>query len=282
MYFLIQRISSSLIILTITIKTFRIKNFTNLIIFLSIWIKLGIFPFHFWILSTIEGIKWNTVFLILTIQKIIPITIITFFYKYNIIIFICLINLAISAIRGISIFSLRKILRFSSINHLGIIIIRIILSKKLFKIYFLTYFFLTFSATKAIKVINLNFISQTLKISKFNKLNNFILLTIFIRIAGIPPFIGFIPKIITIIFIIKRNIILATIILLILNTLSTYFYIRLSINSLLININIKKTKITKKKYIIQIYLIFRPFIILIIWNFKLRKLLIFKIKIKIN
>lgn len=105
---------------------------------------------------------------------------------------------------------------------------------------------------------------------------------LFLRIAGIPPLLGFIPKIITVILIIKRNIIITTLLILINNTFSTFFYIRISLNNLLINFNIKKTLKPKKKIRLPFYLIFRPIFLIITWNFKLIKLLIFKIKIKKN
>lgn len=153
-------------------------------------------------------------------------------------------------------FSTRKIIGFSSVNHLSIIIIAIILSKKILKIYFLIYFYITFLATKTIKFLNINFIFQRITIKRNNKINNISIIIIFLRIAGIPPFLGFLPKILTLIVILKREIFLSSLIILILNTISTYFYLRLSLNNILLNFNNLKTKRTffSTKFPFQLFL----------------------------
>lgn len=197
--------------------------------------------------------------------------ILRFITQQKIIIIFCILNSLIACIRGLTIFSTRKILGFSSINHLRIILIAIILSKKIFKAYFIIYSFITFSATKIIKTTNLNFLFQRFTEIKKNKANNFTFLLIFLRIAGVPPLLGFIPKILTLIAMLKREIFLTITLILIFNTLSTFFYLRISINNLLINSNFSKTKLKTKELKLPLYLIFSPMLFLRFWNFKLNK-----------
>lgn len=199
----------------------------------------------------------------MSIQKIIPIIIILQIFKTKIVIFLCILNSFIAATRGITRFSLRKLIGFSSINHLRIILISLLLSKKTLKIYFLIYSIITFTATKTMEKLNLNFLSQTIIYLKQNKLNNIIIMFIFLRIAGIPPFLGFIPKIITVIIIIKAKIFLTSIFILVFNTLTTFFYLRISINNFILNLNHQKTVKTNKIIKFPIYLILRPLIILL-------------------
>lgn len=276
LYFLIQGISSRIFLLRFSINLENLKTISYLLLIISIFIKLGIFPFHFWIISVIEGMEWNISLILITIQKVIPLIIITFILQQNIIIIFCLINSFIAAIRGITMFSTRKIIGFSSVNHLSIIIIAIILSKKILKIYFLIYFYITFLATKTIKFLNINFIFQRITIKRNNKINNISIIIIFLRIAGIPPFLGFLPKILTLIVILKREIFLSSLIILILNTISTYFYLRLSLNNILLNFNNLKTKRTffSTKFPFQLFL--SPIFIIFIWNFKLIKTINFQ------
>lgn len=188
--------------------------------------------------------------------------ILRFITQQKIIIIFCILNSLIACIRGLTIFSTRKILGFSSINHLRIILIAIILSKKIFKAYFIIYSFITFSATKIIKTTNLNFLFQRFTEIKKNKANNFTFLLIFLRIAGVPPLLGFIPKILTLIAMLKREIFLTITLILIFNTLSTFFYLRISINNLLINSNFSKTKLKTKELKLPLYLIFSPMLFL--------------------
>jgi len=121
-YFIIQTISSSIlfftIILTKNILTFEI---ISLIIPLSISLKLGLSPFHFWLVDVREGLNWINFFIFNTWQKIIPLFILTYF-PYN----FYLIIILSSFIGSFLIFnqtSIRKILIFSRLIHISWILI---------------------------------------------------------------------------------------------------------------------------------------------------------------
>uniref|UniRef100_UPI0030DE0EEE NADH dehydrogenase subunit 2 n=1 Tax=Stenchaetothrips biformis TaxID=1100830 RepID=UPI0030DE0EEE len=258
MYFLIQSISSSIILISISMNLKFFKNITNFLIYMAIFLKLGMFPFHFWMISVIEGLEWNTAFIIMTIQKIIPISVLMMFMHQKIIILFCLMSSTVAAISGITMFSMRKILGFSSINHLSMMMISLILSKKVFKMYFLIYSLMTFSTTKHLKLLNINLISQSMTFIKLNKTNNLSIMILFLSLAGMPPLLGFLPKMITILLMIKSNMMFTTLLILNLNTLSTYFYLRLSINNILMNLNMKKTFSSSVNVSMPFYLIMSP------------------------
>uniref|UniRef100_UPI0030E26B5A NADH dehydrogenase subunit 2 n=1 Tax=Thrips brevicornis TaxID=3047594 RepID=UPI0030E26B5A len=262
LYFLIQSVSSSIIIVMISINSKTMKNLLIMLIFLAIFMKLGMFPFHFWLISMIEGTQWKLTFLIMTIQKIIPITILMLFIHQKIIILFCLLNSLITSFSGITMFSMRKILGFSSINHLSIMLIAMILSKKAFKMYFLIYSMMTFSATKFMNETNTNFLFQTMTIFKNNKMSNTVNLILFVSMAGIPPFLGFMPKMMTILLMLKSEMLITILIILILNTLSTFFYLRIVINNIMMNFNMKKTLKPMSKVTLPLYLIFSPLYLL--------------------
>uniref|UniRef100_UPI0030E51F65 NADH dehydrogenase subunit 2 n=1 Tax=Thrips alatus TaxID=1030670 RepID=UPI0030E51F65 len=263
LYFLVQSISSSIIIIAISINSKSLKSLLTTFIFLAIFMKLGMFPFHFWMISMIEGTQWNLTFLIMTMQKIIPISILMMFIHQKIIILFCLLNSFIVSMSGITMFSMRKILGFSSVNHLSMMLIAMILSKKTFKMYFLIYSFMTFSATKTMNLMNTNFLFQTMTIFKNNKMNNTVNLILFMSMAGIPPFLGFLPKMMTILLMLKSEMLITLLIILILNTLSTYFYMRISINNIIMNFNMKKTLKPLEKMSWPFYLVFSPLYILL-------------------
>uniref|UniRef100_UPI0030E1F31C NADH dehydrogenase subunit 2 n=1 Tax=Thrips brunneus TaxID=3118777 RepID=UPI0030E1F31C len=263
MYFLIQSISSSIIIISISLNSETLKSFSISLIFMAIFMKLGMFPFHFWMISTIEGMEWNLAFLMMTLQKMIPISVLMMFIHQKMIILFCLMNSFIVAISGITMFSMRKILGFSSVNHLSIMLITMILSKKAFKMYFLIYSFMTFSATKSLKTTNTNFIFQTMTVFKHNKMNNLINLILFLSMAGIPPLLGFMPKMITILLMLKSTMMMSVLIILILNTLSTFFYLRISLNNIIMNMNMKKNIKKSLKMSLPYYLIFSPLYLLL-------------------
>lgn len=281
---MIQRISSIFLL----ISFLRLNIYPNtkplfyMIFLIAIRIKIGFFPFHFWVPSTIEGLNWFNCFILTTIQKIVPLIILFIITTQKIIIIFCLVNSLIASIRGINQFSIRKIIRFSSINHLSLLIIRIFLSKKLFKIYFLTYSIITLFTFRIIAKLNLRYIFQTLRIIKSNKILYLTLIIALLRMAGTPPLLGFFPKMIVILIIIEVKMFLPSLILLITNVLATYFYTRITIRRLFLNLRVPKFQ--KKTFgnftfILTSFFIFSP-LLFFIWALKLKKLSIFKIEFK--
>nr|UEP15868.1 NADH dehydrogenase subunit 2 [Thrips setosus] len=263
-YFLIQSVSSSIVIICVSFNSKDFKSLTMMMIFLAIFVKLGMFPFHIWMICTIEGMSWNLAFFMMTLQKIIPISILMLFIHQETIIMFCLLNSFIVAFSGITMFSMRKIMGFSSINHLSLMLMAMVLSKKTFKMYFFIYSFMTYTSTKIMKKTNTNFLFQTLTIFKSNKLNNLVFLILFLSMAGIPPLLGFMPKLMTILIMMKSNMFTTVFLVLIFNTLSTFFYLRISINNILMNLNLKKTFKKKKSLNTPFYLLMTPLYLLML------------------
>nr|AAN64183.1 NADH dehydrogenase subunit 2 [Thrips imaginis] len=262
LYFLIQSISSSIFLISFSMNLENLKSMMTTMMILAIFMKLGMFPFHFWMISIIEGMEWEQAFILMTLQKIIPIMILSFMTQQKMIIMFWILNSLIACISGLTMFSTRKILGFSSINHLSIMLMAMILSKKIFKAYFIIYSFMTFSATKMMKTTNLNFLFQSFTEMKKNKANNFTFLLIFLSMAGVPPLLGFMPKMLTLMAMLKSEMFLTITLILIFNTLSTFFYLRMSMNNLLMNSNFSKTKLKTKELKLPLYLIFSPMLFL--------------------
>jgi len=177
---------------------------------------------------------------------------------------------------------MRKIMRFSSINHLSLLILRIFLSKKLFKIYFITYSIITLFTFSLLAKLNLSYIFQTLRIFKSNKILHLSLIVVLLRIAGTPPLLGFFPKIIVILKILKVRIFLPSVFILLTNVLATYFYIRITIRRFFINVRIpkfQKGRFGGFTFILPSFFILSP-LLFFMWGLKLKKLSIFKIEFK--
>nr|YP_010177460.1 NADH dehydrogenase subunit 2 [Thrips hawaiiensis]QSQ87285.1 NADH dehydrogenase subunit 2 [Thrips hawaiiensis] len=264
-YFLVQSISSTMILMSICLESMDF-NYTPFSTFMmvGIFMKLGLFPFHQWMMSAIEGMSWFVSFFLMTIQKIIPLMVIMQFSEKKIIIFLCLLNSLFSSIMSITMFSMRKIMIISSMNHLSLMIISLMLSKTMLKIYFIIYSTMTFMATKLFEKLQVNFIFQTMTLIKKNKINNMIFLTIFLSMAGVPPFLGFMPKMLTIMLMMKSKMILTVMLILVFNSLSTFMYLRASLNNILMNLNINKIKKKDKKSDkFPLFMILSPLIILL-------------------
>lgn len=229
-YFIIQAIASSLILLiTIIIKIefnlikiniiFRIINFRLLI-------KLGAAPIHWWIPKVFININWKIGFWFLTWQKITPIILINSSINNNLIIYLMIIiSIITGAIIGLNQTIIKLIIIYSSINHIGWILMTIILNLSLFIIYFIIYSIINLIICLVINNFNINHLNQIFKNNNQNPITKIIIISIFLSLGGIPPFLGFLPKIFTLISIINNNIFLESFLFIIIATLTLSFYI---------------------------------------------------------
>lgn len=114
-YFIIQRMGSRLLFLFVVILgiSFQIKYF----IIVSLIIKIGCPPFHYWYVSVIDGLSWLVSFLIITVQRIIPIILLSYL-DMRLILFIVL-SCFWGSLGGLCYSSIRKILAYSSIYNLS-------------------------------------------------------------------------------------------------------------------------------------------------------------------
>lgn len=223
-YFIIQSFSSSLFFISsFQYRLFNSELFLGLIN-IAILIKLGVIPFHFWLIIIRESLTFYTLFILLTIQKIIPLLIIEKFINLLIIPLYVLSTLIASFI-ALKYKIIKKILIFSSISHQGWILCLIAKKINFWISYLIIYSIIIYTIIKnckTINFINLNNLSRR-KITLGVK--NSIIISI-ISLAGMPPFLGFFIKIIAIFLLIKINLFFI-IILIISSLINLFFYLRI-------------------------------------------------------
>nr|AJP00043.1 NADH dehydrogenase subunit 2 [Orseolia oryzae] len=236
-YFLIQSIASIMLMFSIIMINF-IFNFIFLFM-ISILIKLGSAPFHFWFPFMIEGLSWNKIFIFLTFQKINPIYMINLNNFQLYLTMFIMFSMMIGSISGLNFSSLKKIMTYSSISQLSWLMISL-MNNKLMKIYLMFYFFMMFLILKSFEMFNLKFINQlfNLNMNKFNKLFLFMNL---LSLGGLPPFLGFFPKLL---IINKFNSYFMIFFLIIFSLLSLFMYLRIIFSMMMLNsMKINKFKI---------------------------------------
>lgn len=161
----------------------------------------------------------------MTIQKLAPIIIISYLINNIFISFIIILNIIFRTIRGFNQLSIRKIIAFSSINHIGWIFLALIVNETLWINYYLFYCFFSITIVYFIKTYNLFFINQGFSL-KINFLRKFAIFCSFLSLGGLPPFLGFFPKWLTIQFAVNINFLL--ILTIVLSSLIVlYFYLRI-------------------------------------------------------
>lgn len=244
-YFLTQALASSVLLFSIILFSFLIEwktllNFNskiNIILASSLIIKTGIAPFHFWFPIVIEGLNWINNIILMTWQKIAPVILLSFCLNNVFFYFRILISVIFGSFGGLNQTSLRKIIAFSSINHLGWITAGILNNQNIWQIYFIFYCFLSITVIfifNNLKIFNLN---QIFSSFNFQHLIKTIIFIPLLSLGGLPPFIGFFPKWIIIDLLINLNLIFLLILIINFTLITLYFYIRISYSAFLLNHN---------------------------------------------
>nr|AXS66581.1 NADH dehydrogenase subunit 2 [Cleroidea sp. 6 KM-2017] len=242
-YFLTQALASMFILFSIILMSMNMemmmfmKSKTLLMIMNSgLLTKMGAAPFHFWFPEVMEGLSWMNCLIMLTWQKIAPMILIMYsIFMNNFFFLIILLSMIISGILGMNQISMRKILTFSSINHIGWMLSAMIHSKIIWLINFLIYTLISFNLVIMFKKFKIFFVNQMIFL--FNK--NFMLKLFFslnfLSLGGLPPFLGFLPKWLIINEMMKNSNFLLSLLMILTTLLTLYFYIRTIFSSMIIN-----------------------------------------------
>lgn len=243
-YFLTQALASAILLFSIIIYIFIFNltyqlpidiNYSLFIINSTLLLKRGAAPFHFWFPRVIEGLTWINNLILITWQKIAPLILISYTIINKFLIIIIIISIFIGSVGGLNQTSLRKIIAFSSINHLGWILAAIISSENLWLIYFLIYSFLSFNLIYIFNSFKLSHINQAFSIfNSFPILKYFLILSL-LSLGGLPPFLGFLPKWLVIQSITLNHLFFTITIIVCLTLLTLYYYIRICYSAFILN-----------------------------------------------
>nr|WUR10377.1 NADH dehydrogenase subunit 2 [Nicrophorus maculifrons] len=240
-YFSSQALASIILLFSIIFMSQNMNYLMILIFNSSLLTKLGSAPFHFWFPEVMEGLSWINCMIMLTWQKISPMIMISYNFNSNLFYFcIIILNMLFSGLMGINQVSLRKIMAYSSINHIGWMISSLYFMDTIWSMYFLIYSIMTVMIVSIFWKMGFFYVKQLITFSK-NKISNKLFLALnFLSLGGLPPFIGFLPKWATIQSIIMNQLYLLAFIMVISTLITLYFYIKLMLNFLTINLNTLK------------------------------------------
>ena len=262
-YFLIQALASTIIIISRCLILFSHLT-PYFLILISLLLKLGAAPFHFWFPQVIEGLSWLQAVILITIQKFAPIYLISYMINDSIFLHFTLISATISAIvgalRGLNTLKLRKLIAFSSINHISWILVAISLNQAIWLIYFVFYSAISISVIAIFFILQIYNMSDLLNF-KFSK--SLFILSIpisLLSLGGLPPFSGFIPKWIIIQIILNNNIMLVLFFLLISSLTTLYFYLRILTPFVLLSVPVLRFNIKASPPQLLFFLSFFSFI----------------------
>nr|YP_009563997.1 NADH dehydrogenase subunit 2 [Alpheus inopinatus]QAX91347.1 NADH dehydrogenase subunit 2 [Alpheus inopinatus] len=232
-YFLIQALGSATILISASSMWLFTTN-PGFLILSALLLKMGAAPVHFWFPPIMQGVSWMHCIILMTLQKIAPLilvsyTIISPISSYMVQISSCLSAL-VGAIGGLNQTFLRKVLAYSSINHMGWMLASILLSSDVFFTYILIY---SVVSSSVVFLLNSNQIFHFKQMSSISstKTKAISFLSLF-SLGGLPPFLGFIPKLLVINLLAQSNLILWLLLLLTGSLITLFYYTRIILTTL--------------------------------------------------
>nr|YP_009755371.1 NADH dehydrogenase subunit 2 [Girella melanichthys]AQN67670.1 NADH dehydrogenase subunit 2 [Girella leonina]QIP53848.1 NADH dehydrogenase subunit 2 [Girella melanichthys] len=197
---------------------------------LALALKIGLAPVHSWLPEVLQGLNLTTGLLLSTWQKLAPFALLLQMQHTNptLLITLGLTSTLVGGWGGLNQTQLRKILAYSSIAHLGWMILVLQFSPSLTLLTLAMYLTMTFSTFLVFKMnnsTNINMLATSwAKTPMITSLTPLILLSL----GGLPPLTGFMPKWLILLELTKQNLPLIATLAALTALLSLYFYLRLS------------------------------------------------------
>nr|YP_009316748.1 NADH dehydrogenase subunit 2 [Anax imperator]YP_009942416.1 NADH dehydrogenase subunit 2 [Anax parthenope]AOW43643.1 NADH dehydrogenase subunit 2 [Anax imperator]QOC71585.1 NADH dehydrogenase subunit 2 [Anax parthenope] len=233
-YFLVQAIASIMFLLAILLASmmdFDYYTYINYILSSALLMKMGAAPFHFWFPGVMEGLDWMNCLILMTWQKIAPFALLSYkLFMNNFFMTIIILCVTVGAVGGLNQSSIRKIMAYSSISHLGWMISAMMISNYYWIMYFFIYSLMNMAVIYLFKSQSLFHLSQIY----FNKNSSIVKFSIFISmlsLGGLPPFLGFLPKWMIIQNMMATQYAIIILIMVMTTLLTLYFYLRIMMNA---------------------------------------------------
>nr|YP_010429114.1 NADH dehydrogenase subunit 2 [Mastomys erythroleucus]USQ66529.1 NADH dehydrogenase subunit 2 [Mastomys erythroleucus] len=238
-YFLTQATASMIILLAITLNYKQLGTWTfqqqtdsliMILMLISLSMKLGLAPFHYWLPEVTQGIELHKGLILLTWQKIAPLSIL--FQIHNLInpfitLTLAILSIFMGAWGGLNQTQMRKIMAYSSIAHMGWMLAITSFNPSLMLLNLFIYIILTIPM---FMILMMNSSTTINSISLlWNKTPTMLTMmsVILLSLGGLPPLTGFLPKWIIITELLKNNCTILATMMAMMALLNLFFYTRL-------------------------------------------------------
>nr|YP_010705379.1 NADH dehydrogenase subunit 2 [Corydoras hastatus]WCQ82880.1 NADH dehydrogenase subunit 2 [Corydoras hastatus] len=204
---------------------------STILIMTALALKIGLAPMHFWMPSVLQGLDLTTGLVMSTWQKLAPFALIVQiapFTNPTLLMMLGLTSTMVGGWGGLNQTQLRKILAYSSIAHLGWMIIILQLQPKLTILTLMIYVIMTSTAFLTFKFLmttKVNMLTTTWSNTPMITMTTMLAL---LSLGGLPPLTGFMPKWLILQELAKQQLPLTATIIAISALLSLYFYLRLT------------------------------------------------------
>nr|YP_010936443.1 NADH dehydrogenase subunit 2 [Mancinella echinata]WKW54896.1 NADH dehydrogenase subunit 2 [Mancinella echinata] len=239
-YFIVQALGSSMLIfgslisfsmsLTWDLHSLSLSHSVGLMVVLSgLCMKLGLFPFHYWLPGVMAGLPWVTCLLLATWQKFAPLFLFLCLLElnesYTLALVLCLISAGssiVGGIGGINQTQIRALLAYSSIGHLGWMTFALLHSEWSMKFYLFVYVLVSLFMFISLWSVDMGTMKNIGSLKNFSFIQMGIMLFL-LSLGGLPPLLGFISKWL-VILVSSSNVFISFLFLLILGSLMSLFY----------------------------------------------------------
>nr|QEN17736.1 NADH dehydrogenase subunit 2 [Nothobranchius neumanni] len=236
-YFLIQAVAAATLLFTATMNAWltgmweisQVMHPLPLVLTtMALSLKMGLAPMHSWLPDIMQGVNLNIALVLATWQKLAPFSVLFQINNNTFLILLGLISVIFGGWGGLNQTQLRKLMAYSSIAHLGWMLLVMQLLPPLSWVTLMTYIILTFSLFNTFmlnKTTNINSLSISwMKTPALTALSPLILLSL----GGLPPLTGFLPKWMILQELTKQSFNVTATTAALSALLSLYFYLRLS------------------------------------------------------
>nr|YP_009058786.1 NADH dehydrogenase subunit 2 [Selenops bursarius]AIM52652.1 NADH dehydrogenase subunit 2 [Selenops bursarius] len=214
-YFFIQSMGSAVLMGCFFLD---LEMFSEILI-LMLSYKIGAGPFFMWFPSVCGGLSWFSCFVLMTFQKLIPLMLMGMFVSW-IIWWMVMMSLVFGACGSFNQKDIKRLLAYSSIHHLGWMMLCILLNDGFWLIYLFLYSIILLNIVylfKEYEVIDL------IVINKWKGKWWFVMGML--SMAGMPPLLGFFLKWMAFVYILNMNFI-CILFLILMSVVMFYIYIR--------------------------------------------------------
>nr|YP_009348632.1 NADH dehydrogenase subunit 2 [Dionda episcopa]BAW88029.1 NADH dehydrogenase subunit 2 [Dionda episcopa] len=238
-YFLTQATAAAVILFASTTNawitgtwdmTNMLDPIASAMVITALALKIGLAPMHFWMPEVLQGLDFSTGLILSTWQKLAPLALImqtAQAFNPLLLTTLALTSTLIGGWGGLNQTQLRKILAYSSIAHMGWMIVVLQYAPQLTLLALFVYILMTSAAFLTLKL------SATTKVSTLaitwskSPILTATAALLLLSLGGLPPLTGFMPKWLILQELAKQGLPLVATVMALAALISLYFYLRL-------------------------------------------------------
>nr|YP_010501326.1 NADH dehydrogenase subunit 2 [Oregonichthys crameri]UXB56431.1 NADH dehydrogenase subunit 2 [Oregonichthys crameri] len=238
-YFLTQATAAAMILFASTTNAWitgewDMNNVSNPIastmVVAALALKIGLAPMHFWMPEVLQGLDLLTGLILSTWQKLAPLALVIQTAQAIDPLLLTILGLTSTLVGGwggLNQTQLRKILAYSSIAHMGWMMIVLQYAPQLTLLALLTYIFMTSAAFLTLKASSATKLGTLATIWSKSPILTATTALLLLSLGGLPPLTGFMPKWFILQELTKQGLPLVATMMALAALLSLYFYLRL-------------------------------------------------------